>query len=156
VPALVQQHFRVLPKAASWAAVGYSTGGYCAAKLVYLAPQRFHTAAALSGYFNALRDSTTGDLWGGSRSVRDHNDLLWLTAHGRHPAADLLVFSTRQDTSSYGSTEKLLALSRPPTRVFSMIAARGAHNLKVLRVALPVVLVWLSQHLSAPPPPVPL
>jgi enterochelin esterase-like enzyme len=154
VPTLVQQHFRVLPKATSWGAVGYSTGGYCAAKLVYLAPQRFHTAAVLSGYFDALKDDTTGDLWGGSRAVRNHNDLLWLTRHGTHPDADVLVFSSKQDTSSYGSTKQFLTLSRPPTRTFSLLADHGAHNLKVLRVALPEVLVWLSQHLSSLAPPV--
>ncbi|MFN2539238.1 MAG: alpha/beta hydrolase [Mycobacteriales bacterium] len=149
VPLLVRQHFRVLSKAASWAAVGYSTGGYCAAKLAFLAPQRFHVAAALSAYFDALKDDTTGDLWGGSQQVRDHNDLLWLSRHGLHPASDVLVFTTKEDSSSYGSTKQFLALSRPPTRTFSIIAAHGGHNLKVLRVSLPEVLVWVSAHLSA-------
>ena len=148
VPALVSQHFRVLPRAASWGAVGYSTGGYCAAKLAYLRPQRFHVAVTASAYFNALKDDTTGDLWGGSRSVRDGNDLLWLTKHGLHPDADLLVFATRQDSSSYTSSKELLAISKAPTRTFSVIAEQGGHNLKVLRVALPEMVVWLSQHLS--------
>ncbi|MCW2673012.1 MAG: hypothetical protein JWP14_1601 [Frankiales bacterium] len=153
VPALVQQHFRVLPRAASWGAVGYSTGGYCAAKLVYLAPQRFRSAVVLSGYFDALKDGTTGDLWGGSKAVRDHNDLLWLTRHGKHPDANILVFTTKEDPSSFGPSKEFLGLSRPPTRTFSLVAEHGAHNLKVLRLALPEVLVWVSQHLSAPAAP---
>lgn len=148
VPALVTQRFRVLTKPQSWGAVGYSTGGYCAAKLVYVRPQRFHVAVAASAYFDALKDDTTGDLWGGSEAVRDQNDLLWLTKHGLHPDADLLVFTTKEDDSSYASSKELLALSKAPTRTYSSVADHGGHNLKVLRVALPEMLVWLSQHLS--------
>ena len=150
---LVLSTFRARPQASSWAAVGYSTGGYCAAKLAYLDPAHFHTAVSMSGYFNALKDNTTGDLWGHSQQVRDHNDLLWLARHGQHPAVDVLVFTTRQDVDSYASSVAFLHVATAPTRAFSLIAPKGAHNLKVLRLALPDILAWVSSHLSAPVAP---
>lgn len=52
----------------------------------------------------------------------------------------------------FGASEEFLALSRPPTRPFSVVAVHAAHNLKVL--ALSEVLVWIAKHLSAPAAPV--
>ena len=49
--------FRVL-NSRSWAALGYSTGGFCAVNIGFHSPQRFAAVASLSGYFTAV--SRTG------------------------------------------------------------------------------------------------
>ena len=148
VPTLVSEHFRALMQPASWGAVGYSTGGYCAAKLALLRPQQFRVAAVLSGYFNALKDHTTGDLWGGSTDRRHDNDLLWLARHGVHPGAYVLAYTSRQDRDSYAATTQFLAAAKLPTRTYSLIAARGGHNYKGVVSAFPDVLIWVTQHLA--------
>ncbi|MGZ6804817.1 MAG: alpha/beta hydrolase, partial [Nocardioidaceae bacterium] len=51
---LVLAQFRALPTAASWALMGYSTGGYCAAKLALHHPRWYRTAVVMSGYFEAV------------------------------------------------------------------------------------------------------
>lgn len=148
VPTLVRSRFRVLTDPQSWGTIGYSTGGYCAAKLSLLHPQTFGPAVVIAGYFEALKDSDTGDLWGGSAAVRQRNDLIWVAKHDVLPASDLLAFASRQDQDSYTSTQTFLRTAGPPLRTYSQIAEQGGHNLKVMKKALPSMLVWLSAHLT--------
>jgi enterochelin esterase-like enzyme len=147
VPTLVRSRFRVATDPHSWGSVGYSTGGYCAAKLSLLHPQTFGPAVVISGYFEAVKDSDTGDLWGGSATVRQRNDLTWVAAHQALPATDLLAFVSKQDQDSYASTQTFLRTAGAPLRTFSQIADMGGHNLREMRKALPSMLVWLSAHL---------
>jgi hypothetical protein len=145
---LVLSQFRALPSARSWGLMGYSTGGYCAAKFVLHQPQWYGSAVVMGGYFEAVQDSTTGNLWGGSQALRDLNSPLWLVTHRPPPAIDLLAFTSRYDKESYPSTMRFLAAARAPMQTFSLVAPRGGHNLKALSVALPEILVWLGGHLQ--------
>ena len=56
--------------AADWAVLGYSTGGYCAAKLAMMYPYQFSAAVSMAGYYTAIKDNTTGNLYGGSTPSR--------------------------------------------------------------------------------------
>lgn len=145
---LVLSQFRALPDATSWALMGYSTGGYCAAKLALHHPRWYHSAVVMSGYFEAIKDGTTGDLWGGSLLRRELNSPAWLVTHRPVPALDLLVFTSRRDGESYPSTRRFLSLAHSPLQVYSLIAPEGGHNFKALQAALPEMLGWLGQHLS--------
>lgn len=145
----VFSQYRALTSARGWALMGYSTGGYCAAKLVLHHPSWYATALSLSGYFEAIRDGTTGDLWGGSRQLRDENSPLWLVTHRPVPAVDLLVFTSRQDASSYPSTARFLRAAHAPMQTFALVERSGGHNFNGLRLALPEVLSWLGGHLAA-------
>ena len=149
---LVLDRFRALPGPASWGAMGYSTGGYCAAKLALRHPQAFGSAVVISGYFEAVRDSTTGDLWGGSPARRQANDLLWRVRHLPNPPVHVLVFASKEDRDSYRSSARFLRDARPPLRTASVLVPKGGHNLKVVRLALPQLLRWLSSHLAGEPP----
>lgn len=145
---LVLGQFRALPSANSWSVMGFSTGGYCAAKLALRQPGWFHSAVVLSGYFDALKDHTTGDLWGGDRQRRNDNSPLWLITHRPTPTFDLLAFASRHDQDSYPSTAQFLSLPHGNVSVYSLIAAQGGHNFKALRAALPELLGWVGQRLS--------
>ena len=114
VHALVMSTYRALPARQSWGVMGLSTGGYCAVKMLLARPSLYASAVvALAGYFEAIRDSTTGDLWGGSRVFRDLSSLYWLVTHRPVPRSDLLAFASRQDATSYPSLQRFL---RSPTR----------------------------------------
>lgn len=43
--------------------MGYSTGGFCAVNLAIRHPDQFSAAVSLSGYFHAVTDNSTGDIY---------------------------------------------------------------------------------------------
>jgi Putative esterase len=149
VPRAIASTFRV--RASHWGAMGVSTGGYCAAKLAMTSPWQFPAAASLSGYYNALQDVTTGDLWGGSAQLRDMNDLDWRLEHLPAPPVSLLVTTGTGEggKEGYAQTARFLRLARPPMRVFSMVAQGGAHNYRTWNTEIPAVLGWMSRRLGA-------
>ncbi len=147
VPDQVRRHYRVDP--VRWGAIGDSTGGYCAAKLAMSHPATFPAAVSLSGYYTALRDHTTGDLWGGSKLQRNLNDLQWRLKHQPAPATSLLVTISQQEKkpNGYSNTRAFLRLAKPPLAVDSIITPTGGHNFISWDALLPQSLSWLSNKL---------
>jgi len=143
----ISRHYRVQPT--GWGAIGDSTGGYCAAKLSMLQPAIFPAAVALSGYYNAAKDSTTGDLWGGSHVLRDLNNLQWRLKNMPAPAVSLLVTTSKEETGHHGyvNTVAFLRLVKPPLVVDSIIQLHGGHNFETWAGQLPTALRWLSKKL---------
>ncbi len=152
VPLLTGRTYRVQPT--GWGTIGDSTGGYCAAKVTMLYPSIFHAAASLSGYYNALGDSTTGDLWGGSPVVRHLNDLEWRLGHMPAPPVSILATSSRDERGPEGisDTRRFLKLAHAPMQVSSIIEAHGGHNFQTWGPELPRAVSWLSRHLPLPDP----
>jgi enterochelin esterase-like enzyme len=130
-----------------WGLLGDSTGGYCAAKLVMRHSDRFSAAVSLSGYFHALSDFTTGDLYGGSKAYRGDNDLFWRLEHLPPPPVSILVTSSRSGERDYPQVQRFIKLARPPTEVDSLILPSGGHHFSVWRRELPSALRWLSDRL---------
>lgn len=152
VPDQVGRHYRVLPNA--WGTIGDSTGGYCATKITMLNPDPFRAAVSLSGYFFALRDNTTGDLWGGSAAVRDRNDLQWRLQHLSAPDVSVLVATSPSERGPDGYRQALrfVRAVRPPMRVDLLTVPHGGHNITTWNAELPTALSWLSARLPAPGP----
>ncbi|MCW2883304.1 MAG: hypothetical protein QOE54_3404 [Streptosporangiaceae bacterium] len=149
VPAQVGAHYRVATTRAGWGIMGDSTGGYCAAKVAMRHSDRFAAAVSLSGYFRSLQDLTTGDLYGGSRSVRDENDLLWRQTHLPAPPIALLVTSCRIGEKTFPQAQRFLGQVRAPMQVDSLILDSGGHNFRTFRRMMPASLEWMSAHLKA-------
>ncbi|MGI3780421.1 MAG: alpha/beta hydrolase [Janthinobacterium lividum] len=142
----VLQHARVSAASSSWAVTGYSTGAFCAAKLMLAHPSLFNQAAAFGGYYRPLTDHTTGDLFGGSRTRFDDNSPLWLYQRGGlEPGHRLLLITGRQDPSSYGQTAIMLAATRNDPGVSSLVFPTGGHNYRNYAGSMPAVLRWLGQ-----------
>jgi enterochelin esterase-like enzyme len=150
VPQLIEQHFRVQSGASGWSALGYSTGGYCAAKLAMLNPYQFRSAVSVAGYYVALRDDTTGNLYGGSLGYRHENDLDWRLRNLPAPPVSLLVTSSKVGEEAYPGTLAFLRLVRPPMRVYSLILPEGGHNYGTWTRELPQCLTWLGARITAP------
>ncbi|MBC7593126.1 MAG: hypothetical protein H7288_04180 [Kineosporiaceae bacterium] len=129
--------------------MGDSTGGYCSAKLAMLQPATFPAAVALSGYYNTLKNNTTGDLRGGSLVLRKLNDLLWRLKHMPAPAVSLLVTTSRDENGPEGhsNTAAFLRLVKPPLFVDSIIQRHGGHNFATWSGQMPTALSWLSKKL---------
>jgi enterochelin esterase-like enzyme len=152
VPRAIGASYRV--SSTGWAAMGASTGGYCATKLAMDYPVVFRAAVSMSGYYQALRDYTTGNLWGGSRQLRNLNSPEWRLRHQPAPPISLLVTSSKGEAGPYGiqDTRRFLSLVRPPMQVSSIIAPSGGHNFSTWSPEVPAALRWLSAHLYASGP----
>jgi len=151
VPAAISRSFRVRPT--GWGAMGYSTGGYCAVKIAMLHSDVIPAAVALSGYFHAVRDRSTGDLWGGSALLRQLNDLEWRMAHLPAPPVSLFVAASRTERGpdGYRDTQRFLSLVRSPTHVRTMILPAGGHNFGSWSQEMGPGLDWLSSQLGTSP-----
>ncbi|MEY9877307.1 enterochelin esterase-like enzyme [Streptacidiphilus sp. MAP12-33] len=152
VPLDVEGSYRVRTDAAGWGAIGDSTGGYCSLKLAMRNPAVYTTAAALSGYFEAAHDITTGDLFGGSTLRRDEADLVWRLEHLPPPPVSLLLATSKEDGASYAQSQAFAALVRPPTTVAEATVPTGGHNFTTWVRLLPAALGFLSDHLAPPAP----
>jgi enterochelin esterase-like enzyme len=154
VRSMVLANFRALHSALGWGVMGYSTGGFCAAKLVLQYPDLYHAAVSLSGYYTPESLALTSDQW------LDHaNSPQWMLGHERTPAVSLLLTGSGQDPEDPVSeiTQLLAAAKANPlsraTEVQSFVAPLGGgHNQSAWEKMLPTAFTWLSQRLSAPQP----
>lgn len=148
VPYDISHAYRV--RETGWGAIGDSTGGYCAVKLVLQNAYTFSAGAALSGYYHVLQDVTTGNLWGGSSVLRDLNDPEWRLTHLPQPPVSLLLTSSNGETGPNGVSDlrKFVALARAPLHVDTIVLPHGGHNLGAWSQELGPALDWLSHRVS--------
>jgi enterochelin esterase-like enzyme len=154
VRGMVLDHFRALSSALGWGVMGYSTGGFCAAKLILQYPGLFQAGVSLSGYY-----SPESLLLTRNPELDRVNSPLWLLGHTRTPAVSLLMTGSDQDKADPVSeiTQLLAAAKANPlsraTEVRSFIAPiGGGHNQSAWEKMLPTAFTWLSERLSAPRP----
>lgn len=151
VPSAMKAAYRASVEPSGWSLMGDSTGGYCAIKLAMRHSDRFGSAIALAGYYHALSDITTGNLYGGSRAYRDENDLFWRMRNLPIPPINLLLTTSRIGERDFKDTKRFLSLARPPMRIASVILPSGGHHFDVWDRELPPALSWLSSHMTAGP-----
>ncbi len=147
IPSQVALRYRVYPT--GWGAIGDSTGGYCAVKIAMNQPATYYAAVALSGYYHALHDQTTGNLWGGSEVLRNLNNPEWRLKHMPAPPVSLLLTSGTDERGPDGitDTKRFLRLVKPPLSVDKIILPHGGHNFQAWHAELPHAMSWLSGHL---------
>ncbi|MCU7821817.1 alpha/beta hydrolase [Kitasatospora sp. DSM 101779] len=150
VPRVVAESYRVATAPSAWGVVGNSTGGYCALKMAMRHPEVFPTAIALSGYYKAAEDATTGDLFTGSQQRRNEADLLWRLNNLPQPKISVLLAGPQAGDGSYKpSTEAFQKAVKAPMTANTAWVPQGGHNFRTWSQLLPPSLEWLSQHLNA-------
>jgi hypothetical protein len=144
VPRAVTADLRVDPPGRQWSVLGWSTGGFCAAKLVLAAPRVAGAAVSLGGYFVPDTHHVYPRLFGGSAAVRRANSPLDLyVSHGLR-GNRLLMIAGREDRSSWPSTHQMLDASRGDPNV-SFVVIRGAgHNATAYARYLAPAMTWLA------------
>jgi hypothetical protein len=144
VPHAVAADLRVDPPGQHWGLIGWSTGGFCAAKLVLSDPHAAGAAASLGGYYQPDTHHVYPNLFGGSAAVRRANspeDLYRL--HGLR-GDRLLMVAGREDPESWPSTRRMLAATRGDPDV-SFVAMRDAgHNTTAYARYVGPALTWLA------------
>jgi enterochelin esterase-like enzyme len=146
VRAAVTSAFRAAPGRSSWGVMGFSTGGYCAAKLALRRPDLFSAAVSMQGDTTPQTEQVRAD-----PALDAQNSLPDILRAGRPPVG-LLLAGTRQDHDSYRELERLVPLIQPPTQAFEYVLDTGGHNAAVWNSMLPKAYAWLSSRLTAPRP----
>lgn len=152
VPASVERQFALHPT--RFAAMGDSTGGYCAAKVAMFAPDRFRAAVVLSGYYRPATDPTTRGIFRRRPRLVEANDLVWLLRHRPAPAISLLIAAARDEAGpdGYRTAQGWLAAVHSPMSADQLAPASGGHNFRTWSREIPFALTWLSQRITAPRP----
>ena len=139
------------PAGAKWSAMGFSTGGFCAAKLLLRHRSEFSAAISFGGYFGAETDPTTGSLFKGHAKLRNENSPIWLIKQPPQRQTDLLIVASKQDKDSwapgaaYADTAKMVTQSSGIPGVATLLMATGGHNYSTYGPTLPQSLAWLGQ-----------
>ncbi len=141
VPAWVSRTFRVAADRGSWATIGLSSGGWCAAMTAMLHPVQYGAAVVMGGYFRPDFSGVAGAWSSGGAAAR--YDLIALARRAPPPVA-LWVQTSRSDPVSYGSTAALLGTVRPPLAVTSTVLDHAGHRTSIWQGLLPGSLAWLG------------
>ncbi|MBO2460207.1 alpha/beta hydrolase [Actinomadura violacea] len=148
VPAALSATYRLTPGEQGWGVIGQSTGGYCAVKLAMMHSDRFVAGASLGGYLHAIKDPTTGELYGGSAQVRNDNDLIWRAGHLPSPPTSVLLASSKVE-KGYRQAQQFIRLVKPPLRVDTLFPADGGHNFGTFTRLTPEIMQWMNGRLKA-------
>ncbi|RSS54551.1 esterase family protein [Streptomyces sp. WAC06614] len=147
VPELVSRHFRTLPEPRGWGLMGYSTGGFCAAKLPLQYPKAFRAGVALDPDPLAGDPSVLAD-----PALRERNSPLWLVRHARKPGVGIFLATSEQDRDSPPRqlAEFAAAAAGTGVRVRTVVVPTGGHNFGTWRGMYPQALGWLSGEVAGP------
>ncbi|GAA3640973.1 alpha/beta hydrolase [Microlunatus ginsengisoli] len=143
--------FRVDPAGAKWSVMGFSTGGFCAAKVMLRNRNEFSAAVSVGGYFDAETDPTTGELFGGSQQLRNENSPIWLVGQAPTTKTNLLIVVSKQDSDSwapgaaYADSSKMIAATAKVPGVQSMVLPSGGHNYSTYTPSVGAILQWLGK-----------
>jgi enterochelin esterase-like enzyme len=149
VPADIDREFRTLDTPRAWATLGYSTGGFCAVNIALHHPDRYAAAASLAGYYTAIVDRSTGDLYRGHTIMRRWNSPQWLVAH-RPTSVALYLAASRGDPGTVGAVAGMHRAVHARSPLVTVTLPTGGHNFHVWYDASLAALEWLGAHLPAP------
>lgn len=149
VPDLVRHNFRTIDNAKGWGVMGYSTGGFCAAKLPIQYPHVFAAGAALdpdplTGDPTVIRNTAERDANAPTTLVREALDTV-----------NIFVATSMQDRLSPAvSMERFAqAAENSPVRVKTLLLSKGGHNFTTWGREYVPAFGFLSKQLEAPQPP---
>ncbi len=146
----VEEQFRVRTDRMGWSLIGTSTGGFCAVNLAMRHFDRYAAAASLSGYFTAITDSTTGDLYKGNAHLRDENSPTWRVRNLPNPPLPLYIATAADDKQGVAQLKDFTGSVKPPISLTKVIVPQGGHTGAVWRILLPSAFDWLSGWMLAP------
>ena len=153
VPAFVRGHFNAASDRQSWAAWGYSFGGYCAISTVMRAPTSFAAAVAFQPYYRPEFSAAYRPFRTGSAEL-DSYDLV-LLARTSAPSVAIWAFANEADPFSYPQTNEFAKAVRKPTSLTAVYGKGGGHRLDVWARKIPVSFDWLGANVSGFKPPAP-
>ena len=154
VPDWVAAHFRVRVDRGSWATVGMSAGGWCAAMAAMLHPAQYGGAIVMAGYFRPVFGPQYEPFPVDSDSERRYNLLALI--HRQPPPTALWLGTSHADTLSYPTSAALISGAKQPLSVSATVLQNAGHRTTVWLDLLPSALDWLGRSVpgfaaSVPP-----
>jgi pimeloyl-ACP methyl ester carboxylesterase len=143
VPTWVRQHFAVVARRTSWATLGLSAGGWCAAMAALRHPAQYGAAVVMGGYFAPDFSARYRPL---TASAAARYDLVRLEQRRRPPVA-LWLETSRNDRLSYPSSAAFLRAVAPPTAVDATVLLDGGHRLSLWRPMVGSALDWVGARI---------
>jgi enterochelin esterase-like enzyme len=158
VRADVLQSLRVSPSRTDWGLAGYSTGGYCAVNLLLRHSDHYAAAASMDGYFTAIQDKFTGNLFRGQAAARNQNSPTWTWLYGdtSQPVALYLQAGTHDPLSFLDALRfhnEVVTEGPDLGRRFSMaftVQTGAGHSFAAWHAGIPSVLQWAWNQLADP------
>jgi S-formylglutathione hydrolase FrmB len=156
---------RLAPPGPTWGVAGYSEGGYCAANLALVYPDRYGAAGVLSGYFRPF-DVRLGkpphlvSAFGKNAARRQLNTpvtrVTTMPVAIRIPRFWLGAGSEDQADVTAARKFQQLLLARQPNVTLNL-APGGTHTMATWRALIPPMLEWMTNLLNytALHPPLP-
>ena len=135
MPSWVTHTFRVQTDRSSWAVIGLSAGGWCAAMAAMLHPAQYSAAIVMGGYFSPDFGPFYEPYPPGSPLAARY-DLVALAR--RHPPPVAIWLETSHaDPISYRSSAAFLKVTRPPLSVDAIVLQNAGHRLALWQAILP-------------------
>lgn len=144
VPNWVARSFRVSTNRSSWATIGLSAGGWCAAMTTMLHPAQYGAAIVLGGYFRP-EFGPLYEPYPPKSALAARYDLVALTKRSP-PSVSLWLETSHSDPVSYSSSAALLTAVRPPLSVKAVVLRHAGHRIAIWAGFLPEVLTWLGAN----------
>jgi enterochelin esterase-like enzyme len=138
---------RVTADGRRWSVMGWSTGGYCAAKLHLGEPARFGAAASIEGYFKPEPDTNTGNLGqllNQYPALAHQSSPTWLIEKRPPSRVHLLVMSSDTDPQSYPQALEFLKRERNVPGIQPYLVKSLGHNIDAYKTVMVPVLDWLA------------
>jgi pimeloyl-ACP methyl ester carboxylesterase len=144
VPDFVTHTFRVKTDRGSWAAIGLSAGGWCAAMVTMLHPAQYSAAIVMGGYFRPEFGPYYNPYPAEGR-LASHYDLIALTRRNPPPVA-IWLETSHADPVSYTSSAAFLKATKPPLAVDATVLQHAGHRISLWQSLLPASLTWLGTN----------
>jgi len=144
VPDFVTHTFRVKTDRGSWAAIGLSAGGWCAAMVAMLHPAQYSAAIVMGGYFRP-EFGPYYNPYPASGRLATRYDLIALTRRNPPPVA-IWLETSHADPVSYSSSAAFLKATRPPLAVDATVLQHAGHRISLWQGLLPASLTWLGAN----------
>jgi hypothetical protein len=145
VPSWVAHTFRVSPARSSWATIGLSAGGYCAAMAGMLHPAQYGAVINMGGYYRP----EFGPYYlpyPPHSPLATRYDLVTLSRRAPPPTA-IWMETSHLDPISYRSSAAFLHDARPPLSIRAVVLRNAGHRIGVWQTLLPESLQWLGSAL---------
>ncbi|AKT51164.1 hypothetical protein ADJ73_07275 [Arsenicicoccus sp. oral taxon 190] len=146
VPTWAVKTLGVAPTGPKWSVIGWSLGGYCAAKLHVNNPREFGAGASIQGFYAPIPDGSTGALaldLARNPELRHTSDVAWMLQHRPPANTKLLVMSSQADPQSWPQTSTFLNATRGIPGIRPLLIDGQGHTLNSWRKTLPTVLPYL-------------
>ena len=151
VPNWVVSHFAVRTDRQSWATIGLSAGGWCAAMAAMRHPGTYSAAVVMAGYFTPWFGPYYRPFEAKSALGREYN-LLTLARKSPPPVA-IWLETSHADRDSYPTSALFLRDVRKPTAVTATVLQDAGHRMSVWVQELPGALTWLGSSVPGFKPP---